>query len=217
MLHLLFIWLQIYSINTFIWEFILQKSMNGLITEERTFELWSSKWVLYIKLVLCNSKRLKVHTIHLSVLLWLLQLLIMTCNICVTIIASFTIIAIVAAETGVLVLFGWTRAIESIIFSVAVGMSIDFVSHLSHAFIHATPPSSKTSTCPQDQAWRVSEAFSLMGVSISTAAISTSIAGAMMYPVHPFFSLNCIYGTCNVLQLELFRIFVISIQQGMEL
>ena len=125
-------------------------------------------------------------------------LLIMTCNICVTIIASFTIIAIVAAETGVLVLFGWTLGpIESIIFSVAVGMSIDFVSHLSHAFIHATPPSSKTSNCPQDQAWRVSEAFSLMGVSISTAATSTSIAGAMMLSCASIFFFE--FGTFMVL------------------
>ena len=58
-------------------------------------------------------------------------LLIMTQNLRVSIIATITIVVIVYAETGVLVLLKWQLGpIESIIFSVAVGMSVDFVAHL---------------------------------------------------------------------------------------
>ena len=83
------------------------------------------------------------------------------------------------SDMNILSLFGWTLGpIESVIFSVAVGMSVDFVSHLSHAYIHAKPPN-RGWTEGQQRAWRVSEALSLMGVSISTAAVSTIVAGSM--------------------------------------
>ena len=128
-------------------------------------------------------------------------LLVMTCNVFVSFLAALTIVAIVAAETGVLVLFGWTLGpIESVIFSVAVGMSVDFVSHLSHAYIHAKPPN-RGWTEGQQRAWRVSEALSLMGVSISTAAVSTIVACSVMLSCKSIFFFE--FGTFMVLVMTL--------------
>lgn len=54
--------------------------------------------------------------------------------------AGCVIVLVVSASTGVLVMLGWTLGpIESIIFSVAVGLSVDFAAHLSHAFKWQVP------------------------------------------------------------------------------
>lgn len=109
----------------------------------------------------------------LSVLVALLVLLCMTRNWAIALLASLCIVAIVVAEVGLLVLMGWALGVvPSIIFSVAVGMSVDFVSHLAHAYAHAGKGA--------DRNRRVTVALTSLGVSISTAALSTALAGLVM-------------------------------------
>lgn len=108
-------------------------------------------------------------------------LLVMTKDFRVSALAALTIFAIVASECGVLVLLDWKLGpIESIIFSVAVGMSVDFVAHISHAFVHANPDESVSQSDNGIRSWRAKQAQARMGRSISTATVSTAAAGAVM-------------------------------------
>ena len=112
----------------------------------------------------------------LSMLMAAVVLVAMTRSCRTTALAALALLGVVATETGVLVHFlGWRLGIiESIIFSVAVGMSVDFVSHLTHAYMHA-PRAARA-----DRAARVRHALTTMGVSITTAAVSTATAGLVM-------------------------------------
>ena len=109
-----------------------------------------------------------------ATLVAILVLLVMTQNLLITAFAGSVIGLIVACITGILVLSGWTLGvIQSIIFSCAIGMSIDFVAHLSHAYGHGLESGMEPFEA-------VSKAVAEMGPSITMAAISTAIAGAVM-------------------------------------
>ena len=89
-----------------------------------------------------------------------------------TVLSLFTIVCIVCCVVGTLVLDGWElNIIESVIISVAVGMSVDFVAHLSHAYLHSVI---------KERAIAVMYMMRTMGVSVLTGAITTFIAGFFM-------------------------------------
>ena len=73
-----------------------------------------------------------------STIIAFLVLLVTTRNVILTLFSSITIVLICGVVTGILVLDGWElNILESIIFSVAVGMAVDFVAHYSHAYNEA--------------------------------------------------------------------------------
>jgi len=102
----------------------------------------------------------------------------MTQNFIVAFFATGTILAIIATLTGILVTAGWELdVIQSVIFSCAIGMAVDFVAHLGHAYRSAMFKAEGTDGTPEDL---VADAMGAMGPSISAAALSTFIAGAWM-------------------------------------
>jgi hypothetical protein len=61
---------------------------------------------------------------------------------------------------------------ESIIISVAVGVSCDFIAHYSHSYLH--------SDATLDRGARVTYMFAIMGISVLVGAITTFSAGFVM-------------------------------------
>ncbi|GMH80958.1 hypothetical protein TL16_g08767 [Triparma laevis f. inornata] len=119
-----------------------------------------------------------------------------TRNVILTFYSCLTIILICGVCTGILVLDGWElNILESIIFSVAVGMAVDFVAHYSHAYIEAPEKEgggghalveegqdrAPRSWCGvQERLQKTKTSLTVMGYSITSAAITTFIAGAVM-------------------------------------
>ena len=56
-------------------------------------------------------------------------------NVVITLAAGFVIASTVGVVVGLLVFDGWSLGIiQSVIFSCAIGMAVDFVAHISHMF-----------------------------------------------------------------------------------
>ena len=127
-------------------------------------------------------------------------LVLMTLNWIVALLAAGVVAAVVATEVGVLVAAGWRLGIiESIILSVAVGMSVDFVSHLAHGYVFAAHAGGSADAdgardgaargrCGGDDGAargeerraRAAAALAAHGGAITAAALSTAAAGAVM-------------------------------------
>jgi predicted RND superfamily exporter protein len=108
----------------------------------------------------------------LSFLLAFLVLALTTRNPLLTCLSLLTIFCIVGSIVGVLVIDGWQlNILESVIISVAVGMSVDFVAHYSHSYLHSEGA---------DRDERVLGMMATMGVSVLTGAITTFVAGFFM-------------------------------------
>lgn len=98
--------------------------------------------------------------------------MLVTRNVIMTVLSLFTIVCIVCSVVGTLVLDGWElNIIESVIISVAVGMSVDFVAHLSHSYLHSPI---------KEREVAVTYMMKTMGVSVLTGAITTFVAGFFM-------------------------------------
>jgi len=107
-------------------------------------------------------------------------LLVTTRSIMGTFLSLFTLAAIVVCVIGVLVLAGWQLNImESLIISVAVGVSVDFCAHYCHTYLQA--PNRK------NRAESVEYMLTVMGVSVLTGAITTCISGMFMLPAQTLF------------------------------
>ena len=117
-------------------ESMLQKAPLGTGLDQGFFV--SNLWTFSVYKALIQGATLSTFV---SLAIAAAVLVIMTQDLRVSAFATACILMIVNAETGVLVLLEWELGpLESIIFSVAVGMSVDFVSHLSHAFVHCKGP-----------------------------------------------------------------------------
>lgn len=102
----------------------------------------------------------------------------MTGDVLLTCLALLAIVLTLGSVVGCLVLEGWQLNInESITLSVAVGMSVDFTAHLSHAYVRAGEAATGTR---RSRVERVILAQTEMGVSVSTAALTTALAGTSM-------------------------------------
>ena len=97
-------------------------------------------------------------------------MLLTTLNIFVSIYAIVTIIGIIAITIGSLVLAGWQlNILESIVMSVAVGLSIDFTMHYGVAYRLAPDKSQRDS--------RVRYSLVHIGSAITMAALTTFLTG----------------------------------------
>lgn len=108
----------------------------------------------------------------LSCILALAVILFMTMDLIASFFASFSITLIVLCVTGSIVLAGWElNVVESIVFSMAVGLSVDFCAHFGHSFV-----SSKHAL----REHRVQQALEELGISVSMGALTTAITGGFL-------------------------------------
>jgi 5-methyltetrahydrofolate--homocysteine methyltransferase len=90
-----------------------------------------------------------------------------------TLFATVSVGFVLTSVTAVLVGMGWTLGfIESILFAILIGISVDFVIHLTHAY------ASLQGKAPRDERTRF--ALISMGPSILAAAFTTFAAALVM-------------------------------------
>ncbi len=113
-------------------------------------------------------------SIAVSLAVTLPMMLLTSLNFIVTIVAGVTIIFVISATLGALVLCGWElNIIESITLSLAVGLSIDFTIHYGVAFKMSDKNFAKD---------KVTDSLSKVGSAVAMAALTTFAAGLAMMP-----------------------------------
>ena len=109
-------------------------------------------------------------SLGISVAVSFVVMLLTTLNIFISIYAIITIIGVIAITIGSLVLAGWQlNILESIVMSVAVGLSIDFTMHYGVAYRLAPDKSNRES--------RVRYSLVHIGSAITMAALTTFLTG----------------------------------------
>ena len=104
-------------------------------------------------------------------------MLLTTLNIFISIYAIITIIGIIAITVGSLVLAGWQlNILESIVMSVAVGLSIDFTMHYGVAY-ELSPEKTHRGN-------RVRYSLMHIGSAITVAALTTFLTGTVPFVIH---------------------------------
>ncbi|XP_038077701.1 protein dispatched homolog 1-like [Patiria miniata] len=97
-----------------------------------------------------------------------------TQNLLISLYAILSISGTICVTIGALVLLGWQlNILESVILSVAVGLSVDFTVHYGVAYRIAPE---------KDRESRVVFSLGRMGSAITMAALTTFVAGALMMP-----------------------------------
>lgn len=108
-----------------------------------------------------------------SAVIAFLVLMMTTRNIILTFYSTLTIIMICAVCTGVLVMDNWElNILESIIFSVAVGMSVDFVAHYSHAYNDAPEEEGEAEGGEEEGGWSSKLPWFLRGSKVKHAKVT---------------------------------------------
>lgn len=102
-------------------------------------------------------------------------------SVILTVFSTVTILFILASVTSLLVALGWTLGfLEAICFSILIGVSVDFVIHFNHAYVHHKGELSREE--------RTKYAMITMGPSIlATAATTFFSAIVMLFCVITFF------------------------------
>jgi len=116
-----------------------------------------------------------IHTIIVSIAVSALVLLITTRNILITLYAVIAITAIISVTVGSLVMAGWQlNVFESMMISVAIGLSIDFTLHYGVAYF----------SCEQSQSRKERVHYSLwhVGSAVAMGTVTTFLAGLVMMP-----------------------------------
>ncbi|EDO44540.1 predicted protein, partial [Nematostella vectensis] len=114
-------------------------------------------------------------SMSISVAIAFVVMLLTTLNIFISLYAIITIVGILAITVGSLVLLGWQlNILESIVMSVAVGLSIDFTMHYGVAY--------RLSPYKDRRDIRVRYSFVHIGSAIFMAALTTFITGLLMMP-----------------------------------
>ena len=115
-------------------------------------------------------------SLGISVAVSFVVMLLTTLNIFISIYAIITIIGVIAITIGSLVLAGWQlNILESIVMSVAVGLSIDFTMHYGVAYRLAPDKSNREG--------RVRYSLVHIGSAITMAALTTFLTGDTFFHV----------------------------------
>lgn len=78
--------------------------------------------------------------------------------------ATLTIACVLVSVAGTMVLIGWKLgSIEAILISIVAGFSVDYVVHLSHAYVQASGSTEK----------RITAAFGEMGISVLNGMVTS--------------------------------------------
>ncbi|GAB1609614.1 protein dispatched homolog 1-like [Argonauta hians] len=97
-----------------------------------------------------------------------------TLNVLLSIFALFSVVFTILTTVAFLILLGWElNILESVVITVAIGMSIDFTLHYSVAY-RLSPHT--------DRSFRVVSAISSIGSAIAMASFTTLLAGLLMLP-----------------------------------
>ncbi|KAL9981003.1 hypothetical protein ACROYT_G009655 [Oculina patagonica] len=136
---------------------------------------WAGCWGLDFYALQIGLSDGTYSSLGISVAVSFAVMLLTTMNIFISIYAIITIIGIIAITIGSLVLAGWQlNILESIVMSVAVGLSIDFTMHYGVAYRLAPDKSQRDS--------RVRYSLVHIGSAITMAAMTTFLTGLMMMP-----------------------------------
>jgi len=94
-------------------------------------------------------------------------------SLMLTVFTTATILFILVSVTALLTAFGWTLGfLESICFSILIGVSVDFVIHFTHAYVHHKGNKSREE--------RTKYAITTMGPSILATAYTTFFSAIVM-------------------------------------
>ena len=97
-----------------------------------------------------------------------------TRNIMLSVLAIFTVFTIIMTSLAILVMAGWQlNILESVIITVAIGLSVDFTLHYGIMY--------KLAGC-EDQDSSVAHSVSTMASPVSMAALTTIAAGVCLFP-----------------------------------
>lgn len=141
------------------------------------------------------QKALKMGAIwssFLALIFALLAIIFMTRRVRLSILSVLSIFMMLSCVVANMKWMGWTIGInEAGVFSIAVGLSVDFVCHLAHAYNHAKYDDSIQM---EEQEFRLRYALGTVGISVTAAALSTLIgACAMVLSVVLFFNRFGVY------------------------
>ena len=113
-------------------------------------------------------------SLGISVAIAFAVVLLTTLNLLVSLLTIISISFVMSTSMGVLVLAGWKLNImESLIFSVAVGLAVDFTLHYGVAYRSATDKSSRRK--------RVDYSFTHLGSAVAMGAFTTFISGKKFF------------------------------------
>ena len=136
---------------------------------------------------------------QLSICLALAVLCLMTRRFITAACAALQILMCLGAVTGCFVLMGWKMGfIESLIFSVGVGLVVDFSAHLAHSFVkedfrdpflprYFPTSSDELRVFSKDAKRRATAAMTELGTTITTGYITTFIPGLLLIGCRTFF------------------------------
>ena len=131
---------------------------------------WAGSWGFQFYGLQIGLSEGTYSSLGISVAVSFVVMLLTTLNIFISIYAIITIIGVIAITIGSLVLAGWQlNILESIVMSVAVGLSIDFTMHYGVAYRLAPDKSNRES--------RVRYSLVHIGSAISMAALTTFLTG----------------------------------------
>ena len=131
---------------------------------------WAGSWGFNFYGLQIGLSQGTYSSLGISVAVSFIVMLLTTLNIFISIYAIITIIGIIAITIGSLVLAGWQlNILESIVMSVAVGLSIDFTMHYGVAYRLAPDKSRREN--------RVRYSLVHIGSAITMAALTTFLTG----------------------------------------
>lgn len=105
--------------------------------------------------------------------------------------ALISILFILSSVVATLILFGWVLDLMvAVVMAICVGLCVDFVCHMSHAYVHAGDESKVPLSCAAQLCWRnaderqmrASRALGTMGITVTMGALTTLGGGLAMVP-----------------------------------
>ena len=139
-----------------------------------------------------------VESAMLSTILAVVVLLVMTRRLFSSLFAAVMIACIVSSVTGIFVLQGWElNVIESVVFSLSVGLACDFVAHLAHSYNHIPYDKAVSLEWPSDMVQlgehlemskhKATGAIKELGVTVFMGFLTTFTAGVCLLLGRIFF------------------------------
>ena len=156
-----------------------------------------------------------VASAQLSIFLALAVLTLMTRRLFTATFAAMQIFLVVSCCIGCMVLMGWDLGIiESLIFSVAVGLSCDYSAHLAHAFVKQGRNTTLKRALPRsfeelgehmdDSCRRAVAAMTELGVTITLGYVTSFVPGVLLLASNTYFMYQ--FG-CFLSQIMTFSFF----------
>lgn len=137
---------------------------------------WAGSWAFSFYALQIGLSEGTYSSLGISVAVSFVVMLLTTLNIFISIYAIITIIGIIAITIGSLVLAGWQlNILESIVMSVAVGLSIDFTMHYGVAYRLAPDRAHREN--------RVRYSLVHIGSAVTMAALTTFLTGKNCFDI----------------------------------